>query len=949
MPGRLGPEFIARLTELEQFAASSPIYDAGCYAGGPADFEEAKVGTAPILDDSLPFHFQQYSNLNSSRLKLAGDGSWPLSDYLDDEFWMPYQEPKILHHNLPLRDAVGPNLASEDKEENLKLALLWDSKGLLSAFRNRPHQGAFARIFNARKDEARDRQIGDRRYPNFTERHLTGPSKFLPGGYLLTSLHVPPGHVIHGSISDRKDFYHQAKVTRERAFSNVLPFSYPEEHFAGGLALNALHKLEQKDPKSREVIGDNLRGERCSSTEIEPAGRIFCGFSSLLQGDHLGVEFALASHAELLQRHSLLCPSERVQGNSPFPLGPLYQGLVIDDFFALSVDPIRCNPKSSPSATCFQRALVAYEKAKLLGSPEKDIEGSRHFKVIGAEINSSDTAVSRGVISVSAPVSKRLAMLTLSLRVARLPFISCGLASRLCGNWTSILLFRRCLTCLLSSMYKISSKIEALPDDVSRLSRRTADEFVLCAVFSFVACTNVAVPFHERIFATDASIRKGAVVSRPVDRETSKAVWLSGGKKGAYTMLEKPFAEILKTCDEKDEDSPIISPDCTPARSFDFTFDFVEVCGGAASVSAVLADWGYSVMPPIELSDSPHFNIRDLKVVNWLCNMLKSKRLRAMMLEPVCTTFSPAAHPNLRSYSQPRGYDPTHERTKIGNEIAFHCLFLAWYAASLGCPTVVEQPRLSKMAWLSVWRFLLTFKGFAEAIVASCQFGSIHRKEFRLLTHGLDAQKLTCRCPGGHAHVPIEGKYTKFSAVYVPEPAKHFARAFHEALRRDLQKRLDEPDVDGLESVIGNDLLLTGNWECDLVWHWKHSAHINLLESHAFLALLKVLALEGEDSRFVALLDSQVAKCAHAKGRSGAAALAPSIRKPAALQVGHGLYPSFGFAPTRLNVADDPTRDAELRISSASSLIQTLSPEKIKSLHARPFAELLQPGFASPC
>lgn len=88
----------------------------------------------------------------------------------------------------------------------------------------------------------------------------------------------------------------------------------------------------------------------------------------------------------------------------------------------------------------------------------------------------------------------------------------------------------------------------------------------------------------------------------------------------------------------------------------DFSFDFVEVCGGAAGTSACLAAWGYTVMPPIELSDSPHYDLRDPKVVEWLCNMLQSKRLRGIMLEPVCTTFSPAAHPCVRAYAEPKGF-----------------------------------------------------------------------------------------------------------------------------------------------------------------------------------------------------------------------------------------------------------------------------------------------------
>ena len=92
------------------------------------------------------------------------------------------------------------------------------------------------------------------------------------------------------------------------------------------------------------------------------------------------------------------------------------------------------------------------------------------------------------------------------------------------------------------------------------------------------------------------------------------------------------------------------------------------------------------------------------------------------------------------------------------------------------------------------------------------------------------------------------------------------------------------------------------------------------------------------DIRFAALLDSRVAKCSHAKGRSSSKALMPSLRKGAALQICGGLYPSFGFAPTRLNTADDPTRDAELRRSCELSCIGGLDSQTKQRLHSLQFS-----------
>ena len=59
----------------------------------------------------------------------------------------------------------------------------------------------------------------------------------------------------------------------------------------------------------------------------------------------------------------------------------------------------------------------------------------------------------------------------------------------------------------------------------------------------------------------------------------------------------------------------------------------------------------------------------------------------------------------------------------------------------------------------------LLHQDFLEAVIASCVVGSIHKKEFRLLCHLLDVAFLSRRCQGGHAHVRVEGSYTKASAV----------------------------------------------------------------------------------------------------------------------------------------------------------------------------------------
>lgn len=91
-----------------------------------------------------------------------------------------------------------------------------------------------------------------------------------------------------------------------------------------------------------------------------------------------------------------------------------------------------------------------------------------------------------------------------------------------------------------------------------------------------------------------------------------------------------------------------------PPRALGFFFDFIEICGGSAGVSRSLADLGYTVAPPIELSDSKHFDITSLDLLDWVIYMIRQRRIKSAMIEPVCATFSPVARPSVRSYKRPR-------------------------------------------------------------------------------------------------------------------------------------------------------------------------------------------------------------------------------------------------------------------------------------------------------
>ena len=162
--------------------------------------------------------------------------------------------------------------------------------------------------------------------------------------------------------------------------------------------------------------------------------------------------------------------------------------------------------------------------------------------------------------------------------------------------------------------------------------------------------------------------------------------------------------------------------------------------------------------------------------------------------------------------------------------------------------------------------------------------------------------------------VRIQGSLTKPSATYVDGLALHVATAFRDAL---LKKRAEgnlEPETQGHETVLANDVMLSSKWSVVRAWFWKRLGHINVLETSAAVSNLVSVGQKRSSCRFCHFVDSAVCRGALSKGRSPSRALQPLMRRAGAVCVASDLYPGWFYCPTRLNTADDPTRDHPLRL-----------------------------------
>ena len=806
----------------------------------------------------------------------------------------------------------------DSMEETIRLAKVWDARGFLFMHtkdiqKERRHQ--LVRVFKCLKNEVNDRQIGDRRGRNAVEGRICGPSKQLPTGADLLDFQVDPTtHTLSIVCTDRRDFYHQFSTTLNRTMANTVGPHVPLDRLRSTQAFEEYTERVRGKKQPRVVRGDLLGlSDRQNFSEC-PAGSCMLAFKSIFQGDHTGVEIATSAHEGLLKSVGLLDEYSRMVSNRPFWGDSMCQGLVIDDYFAISRVP-RGVLVSSPAEECLKRSKDIYRRYELIGSDDKDVCGARKAKVIGACINAEEPCQARGHILVSSPAEKRYALSWLTLQVCQLSLTSDALHLCLLGGWTSILLFRRPMMSILQKSFRLVDidVFDANSPKMLKLPREVATELTLLGILAPLAVADIGASFCEKLFATDASLEKGAIVHSEVSHDVAEVLWKSLRSKGGYSKLLSKTQSIFSRSFDFEEPEPPAEE--TVRRPMAYRFDFVEVFAGASRVTNAVSSFGHSVCSPIDISFDQEMDVSAVFVIEWLMHLVSNHFVKAVMLEPPCTTFSVMRRPALRSKFVPFGFDVHDPQTKQGTVLAQRALQLLYLCERCGATAILENPWSSKMKFLPSWKALACSPHAVQVRCDSCACGSEHLKSFCFLCVWALTEPISRRCSGDHSHIPVEGSYTKASATYVEPLAFALAQVISNGIRR-LTSFLDgiqSISTDGLENQLINKVSLCADWKLDSVWTLKVGSHINLLELSAVVRLASRLVREGKSLRVVVLVDSNVIKCAASKGRSASKALCKMLCRLAALCIVGGLYLVFGFIPTRLNPADDPTRGVPLR------------------------------------
>ena len=827
---------------------------------------------------------------------------------------MPYREPEVLRFH----GTGGPiaSFVNEDTSELQALCRIWDSSGLLGITAGPLPDRQLTRVFAAFKAPGKQRQIGDRRGQNSLESQLTGPSRFLPTGPQLCLLTVPRNRCLVGSVTDRRDFYTQAKVTPQRQESNAIGPAMTLACFRGTRAYDDWVGRALALAPRRAVAGIDAPRPALGVLDEQ---LVHPTFAALLQGDAGGVEFATAAHEGLLLRFGCLQPHGRLQGKHHVGREGPWQGLIIDDFFCLATEAATHVPGDpSVSSACVARAKEAYQAYQILGSDDKDVLSQRCLRVAGAEIDSSPKTVREGATLVSYPADKRLSLAAASVRAAALPALSEELVSILSGSWVSCLLYRRCLMSVLDGLFGLGKKAPAEVPNGSALrplSRKVAGELQILAVLAPIISTNVSAAPTAEVYATDASLKKGAVVAAKVPEDAALDFWLSSDFKGSPVRLDgKPVGskdpnpgEAFQAgeelgCPEEDFSSLVDVVPKPPACAY----DCLVVGPGSQVFVDEAVQRGLTPSPAIDFQRSSEYDLASPHLREWLVHLVSSRVVKSAILWPACASFSPCFGSSL-ACSRRRGPSDPRPRDQRG---AATCLVVLLAAARAGVPAVLLQPATSSMSKLAVWGSIASRAGCYDYELPSGP--------------GLRLRLLSCHMPVLQIRAPPAGVNSE-DARWLPNVNEALCGAIVSlcASGHDLSAA-GEVARQGLHNVAVNDLLIAAPWVPKAVWTFSRPMHINVLECLAALKAIKITVLGGGDRRIPIFLDSSVARGALAKGRSSSRQLRKVLLKAAAWLVCGGTYAGYLHAPTSLNTADDPTRSRPIRAPASSSLILDL-------------------------
>ena len=191
---------------------------------------------------------------------------------------------------------------------------------------------------------------------------------------------------------DLADAFPSFRASRERASTNALSWTAPTAAFEGSAALRDLRR-------------------HCAARGRDVPSRVRPCHKGLMMGDVNAADFCAEAHTKVLRRHGSLPVEHTVANGKPFPRGPVYEALVLDDHVGIGAGHAVSHGICPELERSFAAARTGYEKVGLQAHERKARRGVVGGVVLGAEFVSAHALASTPSLSRSARSSSNSSLL----------------------------------------------------------------------------------------------------------------------------------------------------------------------------------------------------------------------------------------------------------------------------------------------------------------------------------------------------------------------------------------------------------------------------------------------------------------------------------------------------------------------------------------------------------
>ena len=894
------------------------------------------------------------SDLNGAKAVVADRVKWdnPPSfdprDFLNPLVRSAYEDPEVLRlseDNWPPPTGARMHIT---KPEFLRLVQRWDDLGACCLMKagEKDIKEAVG-IFCVPKDSKFDRLIINPRTINSRMMSISESTREMAPGSMISLLHLPPGTMFRFSADDLTDFYYTFQVGERRAQRNAFKTIFE---------------------------GNELRHLKCFNESFSDCKVLVC-LKTLAMGDSLAVEIAQQAHANVL-RHlcGAMLNHETLRYRFPVPRSDTIEMLAVDDHICiqrLKIEDFPTNP-SLRDTEIFEASRRAYKKVGLVQHEKKRKRNETQGILLGADF---DGLIGRVMAPRSRILCLSLFSLVVArqgtcTRKLLSVLVGCWIHVLLFRRVMFALvdqLFIEGQGKPQDEFFCLSRKARSELQLLAALGP-LAQSDLRSSYSPFIYCTD-ASPFGGA--AIKAHI--GSNASSELWRHTEQRGYYNRLQSPVSEILREkgfePEADCLFVPEQpKNHDCTFSIP---PPISEGILFDCLEIFRGSGNWSSAHSNLGLKVHIGVENSGRV-LRVSDMSDAATF-HELVSLALRRVILDwhggMPCLSFGTLRRPQVRSKICPAGFNPDDPFTAHHNMLARRACFVLTIALLSGSYISAEQPGSSRMFLLNCYKVLVQL-GCVISHFAFCNFGSAFNKPSKWLHNKpwLIDMEGPCECPFKGKHFIIQGNFTsetvdafcsrcrpsceavfgrrptagervsEFSAGY-PYKLVHRMASGLVAAKNGQHKSI--PESVRIRSLAEIGILPESSvpipavppapfraWHEDPVWiselckslpftemfryHFKKAGHINVNETRVYKSLLKSIAKDSPNSRFVGILDSRVTIGAASKGRSSSPSLTRILQGSMAYVLGANLYPGLLHCSSADNRSDGPSRDRPL-------------------------------------